>query len=55
MIPPDQIAGKRPSYFSSSRGSVSPDVLRHPCVLCRFYRDFYLWDRLGEVIRLVTG
>jgi aldehyde:ferredoxin oxidoreductase len=24
-------------------------------VLCRFYRDLYTWERLGEMIRAVTG
>jgi aldehyde:ferredoxin oxidoreductase len=24
-------------------------------ILCRFYRDFYLWDVLGDVIHKVTG
>ncbi len=24
-------------------------------ILCRFYRDFYLWDELSEIIALTTG
>ncbi len=24
-------------------------------ILCRFYRDFYLWDELGTIIRTATG
>ena len=24
-------------------------------VFCRFYRDFYLWDTLEEIIPMVTG
>lgn len=24
-------------------------------ILCRFYRDFYLWDELSEIIHLTTG
>jgi aldehyde:ferredoxin oxidoreductase len=51
MIPTDQIAGKAELFLEfESRLSVF-DTL----VLCRFYRDFYLWDKLGEVIRRVTG
>ena len=28
----------------------------HDClIVCRFYRDFYLWDEFAEIIRLSTG
>ncbi|RPJ75775.1 MAG: aldehyde:ferredoxin oxidoreductase, partial [Desulfobacteraceae bacterium] len=51
MIPPDQIAGKAELFLEFESRLTVFDLL----VLCRFYRDFYLWDRLEEVIRLVTG
>jgi aldehyde:ferredoxin oxidoreductase len=51
MIPPDQIAGKAELFLEFESRLTIFDTL----VLCRFYRDFYLWDKLGEVIRLVTG
>jgi aldehyde:ferredoxin oxidoreductase len=51
MIPPDQIAGKAELFLEFESRLAVFDTL----VLCRFYRDFYLWDKLGEVIRLVTG
>jgi len=51
MIPPDQIAGKAELFLEFESRLTVFDTL----VLCRFYRDFYLWDKLGEVIRLVMG
>jgi aldehyde:ferredoxin oxidoreductase len=51
MIPPDQITGKAELFLEFESRLTVFDLL----VLCRFYRDFYLWDRLVEVIRLVTG
>ena len=28
----------------------------HDCmILCRFYREFYSWERLSEILRLITG
>jgi aldehyde:ferredoxin oxidoreductase len=51
MIPPDQIAGKAELFLEFESRLTVFDTL----VLCRFYRDFYLWDKLEEVIRLVTG
>jgi len=51
MIPPDQIAGKAELFLEFESRLTVFDTL----VLCRFYRDFYLWDKLGEVIGLVTG
>nr|MCU0539452.1 aldehyde ferredoxin oxidoreductase C-terminal domain-containing protein [Desulfobacterales bacterium] len=51
MIPPDQIAGKAELFLEFESRLTVFDTL----VLCRFYRDFYQWDRLEEVIRLVTG
>ena len=51
MIPPDQIEGKAELFLEFESRLTIFDTL----VLCRFYRDFYVWDKLGEVIRLVTG
>jgi len=51
MIPPDQIAGKAELFLEFESRLTVFDLL----VLCRFYRDFYVWERLEEVIRLVTG
>jgi aldehyde:ferredoxin oxidoreductase len=51
MIPPDQIAGKAELFLEFESRLTVFDTL----VLCRFYRDFYVWERLEEVIRLVTG
>jgi len=51
MIPPDQIAGKAELFLEFESRLTIFDTL----VLCRFYRDFFLWDKMGEVIGLVTG
>jgi aldehyde:ferredoxin oxidoreductase len=51
MIPTDQIAGKAELFLEFESRLTIFDTL----VLCRFYRDFYLWDKLIELIRMVTG
>ena len=51
IIPPDQIKGKAELFLDIESRLTIFDML----VLCRFYRDFYLWDKLEEVIGLVTG
>jgi aldehyde:ferredoxin oxidoreductase len=51
MIAPDQIAEKAALFLEFESRLTVFDLL----VLCRFYRDFYLWERLEELIRLVTG
>jgi aldehyde:ferredoxin oxidoreductase len=51
MIPPEQIEGKAEMFLEFESRLTVFDMM----VLCRFYRDFYLWDRLEEVIGLVTG
>jgi aldehyde:ferredoxin oxidoreductase len=51
FYPPDQITGKAELFLEFESRLTVFDLL----LLCRFYRDFYLWDRLGEIIRLVTG
>lgn len=51
MIPPEQIEGKAELFLEFESRLTVFDMM----VLCRFYRDFYLWDRLEEMIGLVTG
>ncbi len=51
MIPPERIEGKAELFLEFESRLTIFDTL----VLCRFYRDFYQWDRLEEVIRRVTG
>lgn len=51
VIPPEQIEGKARLFLEFEDRLAIFDTL----VLCRFYRDFYLWDKLAEVIHLVTG
>jgi aldehyde:ferredoxin oxidoreductase len=51
MIPPGQIDGKAEMFLEYESRLTVFDML----VLCRFYRDFYLWDKLEEVIGLVTS
>jgi aldehyde:ferredoxin oxidoreductase len=51
MIPPEQIAGKTELFLEFEDRLTIFDVL----ILCRFYRDFYVWDKLGKVVHLVTG
>ena len=51
MIPPDQIEGKAEMFLDFEDRLAIFDTL----ILCRFYRDFYLWEVLGDVIHKVTG
>jgi aldehyde:ferredoxin oxidoreductase len=51
VIAPEQIEGKAKLFLEFEDRLAMFDTL----VLCRFYRDFYLWDKLGEIIHLVTG
>jgi aldehyde:ferredoxin oxidoreductase len=51
MIPPEQIKNKAQLFLEFETRLTFFDML----VLCRFYRDFYLWDKLAEVVRMVTG
>ena len=51
VIEPEQIEGKAELFLEFEDRLAIFDTL----VLCRFYRDFYLWDRLGEIIQLATG
>jgi aldehyde:ferredoxin oxidoreductase len=51
MIPPDQIEGKAEMFLDFEDRLAIFDTL----ILCRFYRDFYLWDVLEDVIHSATG
>ncbi len=51
MIPPDQIEGKAELFVEFEDRLTIFDAL----VFCRFYRDLYLWDVLGEIIHALTG
>ncbi|UCE53014.1 MAG: aldehyde ferredoxin oxidoreductase family protein [Desulfobacterales bacterium] len=51
VIAPEQIEGKAELFLEFEDRLAIFDTL----ILCRFYRDFYLWDKLGEIIHLATG
>ena len=51
LIPPEQIEEKVELFLEFESRLTIFDML----VLCRFYRDFYSWDKLVEMIGLVTG
>jgi aldehyde:ferredoxin oxidoreductase len=51
MIPPEQIEGKAELFLDFEDRLTLFDTL----ILCRFYRDFYDWDKLAEMIHAVTG
>lgn len=51
MIEPGQIENKAAMLLDFENRLTLFDTL----ILCRFYRDFYLWDGLGEMIHAVTG
>lgn len=51
MIPPGQIEGKAALFIDFEDRLTVFDTL----VFCRFYRDIYLWDRLGKIIQALTG
>jgi aldehyde:ferredoxin oxidoreductase len=51
MIPPEQVEGKAELFLEFEDRLTIFDTL----VLCRFYRDFYLWGPLEEIIQAATG
>ena len=51
MIDPDQLAGKAEMFIDFENRCTLFDSL----ILCRFYRDFYMWEALAEIYRLTTG
>ena len=51
MIDPDTIEGKAELLIDFEDRLTLMDTL----ILCRFYRDMYPWERLGEIIEMTTG
>lgn len=51
IIPPDQIEGKAELFLDYEDRLTLFDTL----ILCRFYRDLYPWEMLGEIIQTTTG
>ncbi|GAB4274753.1 MAG: aldehyde ferredoxin oxidoreductase family protein [Deferrisomatales bacterium] len=51
QIPPDAVEGKAKLFVEYEDRLTLFDTL----VLCRFYRDFYQWPELAEMVRLSTG
>ncbi len=51
MIDPDQIDGKAEMFIDFEDRCTLFDTL----ILCRFYRDFYQWDELADLIFMATG
>lgn len=51
MIPPDQIDKKADMFLDFEDRLTLFDTL----ILCRFYRDMYTWEGLGEMIHALTG
>jgi aldehyde:ferredoxin oxidoreductase len=51
LIPPDQIEGKAQLFVEFEDRLTIFDTL----ILCRFYRDMVMWDRLQQIIRITTG
>jgi len=51
MIDKDQIEGKAELFIDFEERLTLHDVL----IVCRFYRDMYMWDELSEIIRVTTG
>ena len=51
MISPDQIEGKAELLVEFEDRLTIFDTL----ILCRFYRDLYPWERLEEIIYVITG
>ncbi len=51
MIDKDQIEGKAELFIDFENRLLLFDTL----IFCRFYRDLYTWERMGEIITAVTG
>ena len=51
MIPPAQIEGKAALFIEFEDRLTIFDTL----ILCRFYRDLYTWEVLGDMIHNLTG
>ena len=51
MVDPEMIAGKAAIFVEWEDRLAIFDTL----ILCRFYRDFYQWEQLQELVYLTTG
>jgi len=51
QIKPEAVEGKAELFVDYEDRLTLFDTM----VLCRFYRDFYQWPELGEILRLTTG
>ena len=51
VIDPDQIADKAELFIDFEDRCTLFDAL----ILCRFYRDFYPWEQLANIIEMTTG
>lgn len=51
MIPPDQVEGKAELLIDFEDRLALFDCL----ILCRFYRDMYTWEELGQLMTCLTG
>ena len=51
MISPEEIEGKAELFVDFEDRLTIFDTL----ILCRFYRDLYPWEKLGQMIYAVTG
>jgi aldehyde:ferredoxin oxidoreductase len=51
MIDPEQIEGKAAVFVQWEDRLTFFDSL----IICRFYRDLYQWEQLGQILKAVTG
>ncbi len=51
MIGPDEIEGKAELFLDFEDRLILHDSL----IMCRFYRDFYMWDEMRRMVHLTTG
>ena len=51
MIDKDQVEGKAELFIDFEERLALHDML----IVCRFYRDLYMWDELSEIIEATTG
>lgn len=51
MIAPDAIQGKAELFLDFEDRLTLFDTM----IFCRFFRDFYTWNELGQIVHLLTG
>ncbi len=51
IIHPEQTEGKAAIFIDYEDRLTLQDAL----ILCRFYRDMYLWEELSDIVRMTTG